>query len=531
MSTDFFAGLRPVTKLVSSFMASSIPCFNVRDFGALGDGIAHDTDAFNQAITACHRAGGGTVVVPAGTYLIGTVDLRSNLTLQLEAGAVVRGSPDLADYRILPYKSELRNTTLFLADGATNVAIVGRGVIDGNGQAFGLFDQADTWRDFDPGRTRQGEAYLAVNDSPDDGPVKHRPRPGILLLFKHCRDVLVRDIKIIDAPNWCLHVACSEDVLLTGLDIKSSLLLPNSGGVDVSLTRNVRISDCTISAGDDAIAFSPCADGFGDGVTENIVVQNCILLARSAALRVGWGQHNFRNLLFQNLVIRDSNRGILINLRYGEQIENLVFSNIVIETRLYGGKWWGKGEPIHISAVREFEAEVRPRVLRNVTFHNVTATGDHGVVIYGDERSTIEGVTFEHCRLRVRSGPLQESFGGNFDLRPFWDPSRQVFAHDVPAFFARGVRQLALRNVTVDWDDRLPSFCRHALEIEEFAGLVIDGFHGRQAHPDRAGIDAAIVLRHGCGASIRNAVVSPGGQRLVMADKVTAIYEEGPHDR
>jgi hypothetical protein len=502
------------------------PWFNVRDFGATGDGAALDTGAFNRAITTCHAAGGGTVVVPAGTYRIGTVDLLSNLTLHLEAGAVVLGSPNLADYRVLPYKSELRNTTLFLADGAANVAIVGRGTIDGNGRAFGIFEEADTWRDFEPRHTRQGEAYLAINDSPDDGPVKHRPRPGILILFKHCRDVLVRDIKLVDAPNWCLHLACSEDVLLTGLDIKSSLLLPNSGGLDVSLTRNVRISDCNIAAGDDAIAFSPCADGFGDGVTENIVVENCVLLARSAALRVGWGQHNFRNLLFQNIVIRESNRGILLNLRYGEQIENVVFSNIVIETRLYRGKWWGKGEPIHISAVREFEAESRRRVLRNVTFSNITATGDHGVVLYADERSTIEGVTFENCRLRVRPGPLQDSFGGNFDLRPIWDPARQVFAHDIPAFFAHGIRGLILRNLSVKWEDGLPPFCRHALEIEDFSGVTIDGFHGRQAHLDQADRAAAIVLRNGTGAVLRNAALAPGGQQLVAAENVNEFYDE-----
>lgn len=508
--------------------ASAFPCYNVRDFGATGDGATLDTAAFQRAITTCHDAGGGTVFVPAGNYLVGTIDLRSNLTLHLDAGAVVLGSPNLADYRVLPYKSELRNTTLLLADGATNVAIVGRGTIDGNGRAFGIFDQADTWRDFEPRYTRQGDAYLAINDSPDDGPVKHKPRPGILLLFKHCRDVLVRDIKIVDAPNWCLHVACSEDVLLTGLDIKASLLLPNSGGLDVSLTRNVRISDCNIESGDDAIAFSPCADGFGGGITENIVVENCVLLARSAALRVGWGQHNFRNLLFQNIVIRDSNRGIIVNLRYGETIENLVFSNIVIETRLYKGKWWGKAEPIHLSAVREFEDEPRQRALRHVTFSNVTATGDHGVVLWADESSTIEDVTFENCRLTLRPGPLQESFGGNFDLRQHWDPARKVFAHDIPAFFAHGVRQLALRNVAVNFADGLPSFCRHALEIEEFADVTIDGFRGRQAHVERAATDAAIVLRHGRTAVVRGAVLTAGGKNLVEAQDVSDLHADEP---
>jgi hypothetical protein len=469
-------------------------------------------------------------LVPPGTYLIGSIELLSHVTLHLEAGAVLKGSPNLAHYRVLPYASELRNTVLILADGATDIAITGRGTIDGNAQAFGLFDQADTWRDFETQYTRQGEAYLAINDLPDDGPVKHKDRPGILILIRGCTHVLVRDIKIVDTPNWTLHVACSADVLLTGLDIKASMLMPNSGGLDVSLTRNVRISDCNIEAGDDAIAISPCADGFGEGDAENITVENCVLLARSAAIRVGWGRHRFRNLLFNNIVIRQSNRGILINLRYWEEIENLVFSNIVIETRLYRGKWWGKGEPIHISAVAEFENETRPRLLRNVTFSNITATGDHGVVLYADERSTVEEIVFENCRFEIRPSALQESFGGNFDFRPIWNPARKVFAHEVPALYARGIRGLALRNVSVRWSEGLPDFCRHALEIEEFKDLEIDGFRGRQAHVAKAETDAAIALRRGEGALLQNVVLTEGGKLRCQIENVARIRDDGGND-
>jgi hypothetical protein len=499
--------------------------FNVRDYGATADGRTLDHPAFNHAIAACHERGGGTVLVPAGTYLLGTIELKSNVTLQLDAGALLKGSANLSDYRVLPYASEGRNTTLILADGTTNIAITGRGGIDGNADAFGIYGEADTWRDFDAHHTRQGEAYLAINDLPDDGPVKHRPRPGILVLLLRCRDVLVRDIKLVNAPNWCLHVACSADVLLTGLDIKSSLLLPNSGGLDVSLTRHVRISDCVIEAGDDAIAFSPCADGFGGGVCENVVVQNCVLLARSAAIRIGWGDHDFRNLLFNNIVIRDSNRGILMQLRRAETMENIVFSNIVIETRLYRGKWWGKGEPIHISAVAEQKEDTRPRMLHNVTFSHITAAGDHGVVLYADDRSTVEDVRFDDCRLCLQPGPFQESFGGNFDLRPAWDPALQVFRHDLPALYARGVKSLSLRNVAVSWASGLPAFCRHALEIEQFEDLTIDGFRGRQAHAT-AKADAAIVLRDGRTAVIRDAVLTPGGERLVEARNVSHLHDE-----
>ena len=497
---------------------------NVRDFGAVGGGATLQHEAINRTIAACHRDGGGTVLVPAGIYLIGTVDLLSNVTLHLEAGAVLKGSPNLADYRALPYASELRNTMLILADGATNVALTGRGAIDGNADAFARYGEADTSRDFEARHTRQGEAYLKINDDSSDGPVKHKPRPGILILLRQCRDVLVRDVRLLNAPNWCLHVACSEDVLLTGLEIRSSLLMPNSGGLDVSLTRNVRISDCNIEAGDDAIAFSPCADGFGTGTAENIVVQNCVLLSRSAAIRIGWGLHDFRNLLFNNIVIRDTNRGIVLNVRHGETIEHVTFSNILIETRLYKGKWWGKGEPIHISAVKERQDEARPRAVRNVTFSHVSATGDHGVVIYGEGDGAIEAVTFDHCRLTLRPSALQESFGGNFDLRPFWDPSRKVFKHDVPALFARGVKRLALRNLDVVRAEGLPDFCRHALEIEQFEDVVIDGFRARRT-PTTAGAEAVeIVLRDGREAVVRHAKAAAG--RLLHADRVDEFHDE-----
>lgn len=496
---------------------------NVRAFGAVGDGVRLDSPSINQAIAACARSGGGTVLIPAGTYMIGTVQLLDNVTLHLEAGAVLKGSADLGDYRVLPYTSEGRSTALIVADHARNVAITGRGTIDGNGAAFAIPDQADTWRDFDPARTRQGGDYLLINDDPADGPVKHKPRPGILVLFVHCSDVLVRDIKLVDAPNWCLHVACSTDVLLTGLDIKSSLLLPNSGGLDVSLSRNVRISDCTISGGDDAIAFSPCADGFGDGIAEHITVQNCVLLARSAAIRIGWGAHAFRNLLFNNIVIRDSNRGILINLRYGELIENVVFSNIVIESRLYRGKWWGKGEPIHISAVAEHADEKRPRRLRNVTFSNVTAVGDHGVVVYADDNSTIEDVRFDNVRLTLRPGALQESFGGNFDLRPIWDPARQVFAHDIPVVYARGVRSLVLRDVRIEREVGLPAFCRHAIECEDFGELELENVRIMSPEDTVPLTDPAIMLRRGRTAMLHHVRMDSATTPLLEVDDVTDV--------
>ncbi|RAP75644.1 glycoside hydrolase family 28 protein [Paenibacillus montanisoli] len=492
--------------------AMSSLVFNVLDYGAVGNGETLDTAAINQAIADCHELGGGTVWLPSGTYLSGTVFMRSNVTLHLDAGSVLLGSPNMEDYPKLPYTSEFRNTALIASIGATHIAIQGSGVIDGNGDSFARYDQADLLRDFDASFTRQGNDYFRENDQADDGPVDMNERPGILILILNGIDAQVSQVRIRNAPNWCLHVACADGVLLHGLDIRNSLLIPNSDGIDVSRSRNVRISDCNIEAGDDGLAFSPCAEGYGGGGNENVVVQNCTIKSRSAGIRIGWDTYGFRNFMFHNIVIRDSNRGIGLFLRESESIENVVFSNIMIETRLHKGKWWGKAEPIHISAVKGFPHSGEPGSVRNVTFTNITVKSEHGIVIYGSEECSIENVTFEHVRMLVKNGPLQESFGGNLDFRPALDDRLKVFGHDIPALYAKHVKGLAIHGFDLEWSDDLPTFMRNGLEIESFEEVTIDGFKGRQ--PQLEGEGAAIRLANGRQVNIRNSIAKAGTIRF-----------------
>lgn len=442
---------------------------DITTFGAKGDGQTLCSDAINRAIEACHAAGGGTVWVPPGRYRIGTIRLLSHVTLHVEAGAVLQGSPHMADYPPLPYVSEGRSTVLIYADDAEQVTITGRGVIDGNGVSFGLPDKADLYRDFVAAHTRQGEDYCKINDLPDDGPIAHKPRPGILILFKHCRSIAVTEVNLRDAPNWCLHVACCEDVRISGLDIKSSMVMPNASGMDISLTRRVVVSDCLISGGDDGIAFSPCADGFGTGVAEDITVQNCVIEARSAGIRIGWGEGDFRRLIFQNIIIRNSNRGIGLFVRAHETIRDVTFANITIESRLYKGKWWGKAEPVHLSVCTADPARPATGAIRDVSFHQLRITGEQGIVLAAEQPGQIRAIAFNDVAMRLVPGPLQESFGGNFDLRPVADDARKVYAHDIPAFYAAGVEYLRLERCHFEAERGLPDYCRQALELERCA--------------------------------------------------------------
>ena len=498
--------------------------FNVRDFGAKADGVTLDTAPINRAIAACNRAGGGTVLVPAGTYLVGTLTMLSNVTLYLDAGSVIKGSGNMADYPPLAYSSEDRNTALIVAVGAHDIAITGRGTIDGNADAFANYGQSDRQQDCMVSVTRQGIHYNDVAFLPDDGPVTHKERPGILVLMLKCKRIQVSGISIMNAPNWCLHAACSQDIVFTRLEIRSSMLLANADGIDGSFCRNVRVSDCNIEAGDDAIAFAACADGYGTLNTENIVVENCTLSSRSNGIRIGWGAHSghsdFRNLLFNNIVIRDSNRGIGIYIRADESVENAIFSNMIIGTRLFKGRWWGKGEPIHLSAIPADWSKGPMGRIRNIRFSNMMLSGDEGIVVAGCKESVIEDVTFDGISQRLNDGPLVRSYGGNFDFRPAADERLNVFKHDIAALYAGHVKNLVVRHFDVDRGPSLADFIRNGLVAEDFEGLTIDGFADRGLPPGGNGPGVAISLRDGRTVAITNCAGTVGTKGFVSAVNV-----------
>jgi hypothetical protein len=275
--------------------------------------------------------------------------------------------------------------------------------------------------------------------------------------------------------------------------------------------RHVRISNCTIDTGD---------DGFAIVGSEHVNVTNCSISSRSAAIRL----ESTKLSTFTGLSM-DTNRGIAVFAaadKGGESrsTEEVIFSDIVIRTRLIPGGWWGKAEPIYI-AVQPCAAGVPcPVRVRNVVFNNITAEAENGSLLWGGEGSPITGVELNGIRLHTLapSASLSESVGGNLDLR--WTaltPRDRHRQSDIPAFYAKKVTGLSLRDVEVDWPDSPPNYFSDGLRIEDFRDLVIDSFSGRQAQ-DTSG--AAISLQDGSGVSITNSRAMPGTQTFLQLDKV-----------
>ena len=461
--------------------------FNILDFGAVQDHLS--TIAIQKAVDECFISGGGRVTIPSGTFLTGCIILKSNVDLYLEQGAVLKGSTNLEDYRI----ENERHGIIFCQD-AINVSISGSGMIDGNGTLFYEQNKNHVYDEFDKSRTRQKENYMPEGIFFTDGPLKRKPMPGMTIVFFHCTKVSVKGITIKDTPVWATRFGYCEDLLIDGITISNNVLIPNSDGIHCTVSRNIRISNCNIVAGDDAIVLTGFpkeeetpgftsadqdAHTYGNKSIygENMTVTNCILKSSSSGIRIGYGQHPIRRCTFSNIVIYDSHRGIGIFAHDNSNIENLIFSNIIIETRLFNGQWWGHGEPIHLSCISRFAGQVAGQI-KNVQFNNITAIGEQGILVFGQKESPMENIQFNNVQLRMRKGKETMGYGGNFDLRPSADKTMQIFEHDIPGIYAQNINHLSIRDFNLSWGNDLPPFFTHGIECRDVTDLLIADFIG-----------------------------------------------------
>jgi polygalacturonase len=467
--------------LFIAIAACQSPSFrSVTEFGAIGDGKTLNTEALQKAVDAVFEAGGGTLLVPAGVYVTGTVELKSNVNLHLDNGAVLLGSANLDHYRRYSNGTQLG---ILFAQNAENVSITGFGTVDGNGRAYVFPDRVKDLSIEMKRFTRQGEAYLDTLLGVQDGPVVpfERLRPYQMVLMSAITNLNIRDVTIKDSPFWAVHIADSDGVTVTGVRVRNSLLMANADGINMTSSSNVVLSDCDIIAGDDALAFSGYSvhhelPGYQDirRVSENITVSNCILQSRSAGIRVGGiDQNSLRNYRFDNITIYGSNRGIGIFVHQDGSIDNLHFSNMTIQTRLHTGDWWGNGEPIHVSVIEGAPVENKMGRLSNVSFTNIDAEGENGILLYGDFPGAMKDIRFRDVRLMMRNGPLQDTYGGNFDLRPTVDPAKNLFKHDIPGIYIRHADDISFKDVSVRWEGSMHSNFKHGLWAEHVNGLSL----------------------------------------------------------
>ncbi|MCG8451112.1 MAG: glycosyl hydrolase family 28 protein, partial [Pirellulales bacterium] len=285
---------------------------------------------------------------------------------------------------------------------------------------------------------------------------------------------------------WCLHMTGCDDVLIHGIRIYNHLAGCNCDGIDPDHCTNVRISDCYIESGDDCIVVKATKEGSHAGYSgsHNITVSGCTLKSTSAAIKIGTeSQADFSNILFDNCIVRSSSRGLAIQLRDGGNVENVIFSNMSVETRLFHDLWWGKAEPIYVTAVPRHEGQTVGSI-RNVRFHNLLCRSENGVFISASSPGLIEDLVLDGVRIELNKWSKWP--GGKHDLRPMRGGEHTgIVDHPTAGVFLENADGVHLRNTRISWGKNRPDYYRHALEVHACRDLRIDDFHGTSAFPEQ----------------------------------------------
>ncbi|MFB4268243.1 glycoside hydrolase family 28 protein [Nonomuraea sp. GTA35] len=269
--------------------------FPITGHGAVGDGTAKCTEAFRRAVEACAAAGGGRVLVPAGTWLTGAIHLADNVELHLEEGATIRFSRDPADYLPVVFTRyegiELMNYSPFIyAHGRTNVAITGAGVIDGQADATHWWDWSS-----DPAPSEGPDKKLLAQQAEAGVPVAervfgegHHLRPNLIQLYR-CRNVLIEGVTVRDSPMWNIHPVLCANVTIREVTVDSPHG-PNNDGCDPESCVDVLIERCEFNTGDDCVAIKAGKNADGRRVNEpsmNVLVDSCVMRDGNGGVTVG----------------------------------------------------------------------------------------------------------------------------------------------------------------------------------------------------------------------------------------------------
>lgn len=453
-----------------------MPQWNIIDFGAVPDGKTNAAPAIQSAIDKCTSSGGGRVIVPAGDYFCGSIELKSNVDLHLELGSRLIVSLNPQDIHTHPGIVEEKGSGAgyFLgANGAKNIALTGFGKIDGQG-------------------------YKVMYDDGLDGGFQESPlmfegfRPR-MTLFVDVEDFLVRDVTFADSSMWTLHLAGCRHVRVDGIKIFNNTRGPNTDGIDPDCCQDVVISNCIIKTGDDAIVvkstkemarrFGPC---------QNIVITGCTLHSRDSALKIGTETHgDIKNIVFSNCIIEDCSRAVGIWVRDGAVLENIQISHLTGSVKRYADApsrphtpgWWGKGEPIFLSACRRKGMDNVPGVIRNVSVSDVMLDCEAGLFLCGRDGGVIKDILFKDIFMRFRRQGTQPT--GFFDEQP---SERNVYPHSIPALYAYGVDRLAVKGWKVQYE-KGPQQEAWA-HLAEFCGCRDVQLEGVRGGPAESGLPA-----------------------------------------
>jgi polygalacturonase len=394
------------------------------EVGVVGDGITLNTTNIQQAIDDCTAAGGGTIFFPAGRYLTGTIQIKNNVTLQLNKDASLLGSTDVADYRNLdPFMDGSGNPlghALIVALDAENVGLAGDGTVDGQSPALKKKQKKYTVRPF-------------------------------LVRWVRCTNVVVQDIHLINPGAWTLNFFQSTNVTIANVTIRSrDLGIHNNDGINLDSSEDVRVRDCDVISGDDALVIKSTS---APNPSRNIRAVHCKLSTRTNAIKLGTESiGGFEDISVSDCQITHTDMaGIALYAVDGGDLRNVTINNITMD---------GVAVPISIrlgARLKTFRAGDQPKTtpgkLSNVTIQDISAKNIAmiGMLINGLAAFPVESLTLENIQLELPGGGTVAEAKIQLPEKEKDYPEFEMFGKTMPAYgiYARHVQNIKFRNVHI----------------------------------------------------------------------------------
>jgi polygalacturonase len=391
--------------------------YNIKSFGAIGDGNTDCSAAFSKAINECSANGGGKVVVPEGIFLTGSIYLKSNVNLYVSENAIVKFSEDKSKYLPVVFTRwegvECMNySPLIYSYEEENIAVTGKGILDGQGSNENLPDgkagwwswkgnKDDGWIEGMPNQKKDRDQLfeLAENNVPPEKRIfgdGHYLRPNFIQPYK-CNNVLIEGVTFKDSPMWFIHPVLCENVTIKDVTVEG--LGPNNDGCDPESSKNVLIQNCYFNTGDDCIAIKSGRNNDGRRInvpSENIIIQNCTMKEGHGGVVIGSEISGGVNNVFAEECTMSSpnlDRAIRIktNAVRGGLIENIFVRDITV----------GQVKEAVIKIDFYYEEGKNGNflpVVRNLDFKNISSEkSEYAIWIKAFNNSPVENIRLTNC--------------------------------------------------------------------------------------------------------------------------------------
>jgi polygalacturonase len=423
---------------------------NVKDHGADPKGITSCTKIVNALIDSLSGRGGGTLFFPAGTFLTGPIIMKSNITLYLDAGSTIKFSDDFDEYlpmvqsrwedvRVKNFKSQI------YAYQCENISIRGRGHLEGQGKKWWDFMTNVNARKLVDSKwqeifKKENADLLAKNEY-----IRSKNnflRPPMVTTYE-CKNVLIEGVSFSNPPFWTIMPAFTDNITITGITIENPSTSPNTDGIDPSSCRNVHISDCHISVGDDCIVIKSGRDEDGRQAarpTEDITITNCTMLKGHGGVVIGSEMSGgVKRVAISNCVFEGTDRGIRIKTMRGRGgvVEDILISNIVMYNMVNEGI---------LITLRYQSTQPEPLSERTPAVNNIHLSGiiirsaQRPVAIYGLEEMDVSQISFSDMQISSTRGMLLENSSG-------------VSFHDIRLEIKEGNPLEAKDSKKITWDN------------------------------------------------------------------------------